>query len=85
MKRNNKNRDSDLEIIGKSLKKLLELDEQERKIHRMQKKEIETIQNVMDRYFDDKALKEKLAKNEEASALLQKAKSLIADLRLLLR
>jgi hypothetical protein len=86
MGRNNKKtKKNDLRIITNSIQKLLKLDEQERKIHKAQKSEIETIQSVMSRYCDDRDVKAKLAKDEEAAMLLQQAKDLITALRILLK
>lgn len=81
---NKKTEDDDLRIISGSIKKLLQLDEQERKIQKAQKKEIETIHSVMDR-LDDRGINGKIAKNEEATMLLQQAKELFANLRSLLK
>jgi hypothetical protein len=75
----------DLRIISSSFQKLLQLEEQERKIHRAQRKEIGIIKNVMDRFCDDRDIREKIAKDEEASTLLQQAKDLISELRTLLK
>ncbi len=86
MGRNNKKtKKNDLRIITNSIQKLLKLDEQERKIHKAQKSEIDTIQSVMSRYCDDRNIKAKLAKDEKVTMLLQQAKSLIATLRTLIR
>ena len=79
-----KKKKNDLKIISKAIKNLSLLDDQERKIHRAQKSEIETIQNVMDRFCDDRDLQERLAKDQEAIKLLQEAKEAIATLRKLL-
>ena len=79
-----KTENDDLRIISGSIKKLLQLDEQERKIQKAQKKEIETIHSVMDR-LDDRGINGKIAKNEEATMLLQQAKVLFSTLRTLLR
>lgn len=75
----------DLRIISSSFQKLLQLEEQERKIHRAQRKEIGIIKNVMDRFCDDRDIREKIAKDEETSTLLQQAKDLISELRTLLK
>ena len=75
----------DLRIISSSFQKLLQLEEQERKIHRAQRKEIGTIKNVMDRLCDDKDIREKMTKDEEISSLLQQAKELISSIRTLIR
>ena len=75
----------DLRIISSSFQKLLQLDEQERKIHRAQRKEIGTIKNVMDRLCDDKDIREKMTKDEEISTLLQQARELISAIRTLIR
>jgi len=83
MESHNKNENDDLRIINESIQKLLELDEQERKIHKAQKSKIDTIQSVLDRYCSNRNIKEKMAKNEEASALLRQAKKLISKLRTL--
>ena len=77
--------DDELRIISSSFQKLLKLEEQERKIHRAQRKEIGIIKNVMDRFCDDRDIREKIAKDEEASTLLQQAKDLISELRTLLK
>ena len=75
----------DLRIISGSIKKLLQLDEQERKIHRAQKAEIETINTIMKRYCDDRKIKEKMAKNDQATKILREAKELISKLRVILK
>lgn len=75
----------DLRIISKSIKKLSKLDEQVRKIHRAQKAEVETINAIMKRYCDDREIKERMAKNDEATKLLLQAKELFANLRSLLK
>lgn len=86
MRKNKKRTENDeLRIISSSFQKLLQLDEQERKIHRAQRKEIGNIKNVMDRLCDDKDIKEKMAKDEELSILLQKAIDLISSIRTLIR
>lgn len=86
MKKNKKRTENDeLRIISSSFQKLLQLDEQERKIHRAQRKEIGTIKNVMDRLCDDKDIKERMAKDEELSILLQQARDLISSIRTLIR
>ena len=86
MKKNKKRTENDeLRIISSSFQKLLQLDEQERKIHRAQRKEIGTIKNVMDRLCDDKDIKERMAKDEELSMLLQNAIDLISSIRTLIR
>ncbi len=77
--------DDELRIISSSFQKLLQLDEQERKIHRAQRKEIGTIKNVMDRLCDDKDIREKMAKDEELFILLQQARDLISSIRTLIR
>ena len=59
MKKKKGAEDDELRIISSSFQKLLQLDEQERKIHRAQRKEIGTIKNVMDRLCDDKDIREK--------------------------
>ena len=84
MEKQKKIKSDELRIINSSIKKLLKLEEQEKKIHRAQKKELDTIQNVWNRYCDDKNLKEKVAKNKEACNLLEQAKILISELRNLL-
>ena len=75
----------DLRIVTSSFQKLLELSEKERRIHRAQKKEIGTIKSVMDRFCDDKDIKEKMAKDEEAAMLLQQAKDIISLIRKIIR
>lgn len=82
---NNKNGTGNLKIINRSLQKLLDLDVQERKIHRAQKKELEKIQNIMSRCYDDRDLQEKLEKDREAYNLLSQVKKSINSLRQLLR
>jgi len=82
MKKNPKK--NDLKIISRAIQNLLRLDNQERKIHRAQKNEIETIQNVMNRFCDDRNLQKRLAKNKEAMKLIQEARSTIAALQELL-
>ena len=84
-KSNKKTENDELRIITGSIRKLQKLDEQEKKIHRAQKNEIETIQSIMKRYCDDRGIRQKLAKNEEATILLQQAKELITSLRKLLK
>ena len=86
MKKNQKaTENDDLRIVTSSFQKLLELSEKEKRIHRAQKKEIGNIKNVMDRFCDDRDIREKIAKDEEASTLLQQAKDLISELRTLLK
>lgn len=85
MEKQKKIKSDELRIISRSFQKLLQLDEQERKIHRAQRKEIGTIKNVMDRLCDDKDIKERMAKDEEISDSLQQAKKLISKIRTLLR
>ena len=86
MNRNKKRTtDDELRIISSSFQKLLQLEEQERKIHRAQRKEIGTIKNVMDRLCDDKDIREKMTKDEEISTLLQQARELISAIRTLIR
>ena len=85
MKKKRGAEDDELRIISSSFQKLLQLDEQERKIHRAQRKEIGTIKNVMDRLCDDKDIREKMAKDEELSILLQQARDLISSIRTLIR
>lgn len=85
MKKKKGAEDDELRIISSSFQKLLQLDEQERKIHRAQRKEIGTIKNVMDRLCDDKDIREKMAKDEELSILLQQARDLISSIRTLIR
>ena len=75
----------DLRIVTSSFQKLLELSEKERRIHRAQKKEIGTIKSVMDRFCDDKDIKEKMAKDKEAAMLLQQAKDIISLIRKIIR
>ena len=79
-----KKKKDDLKIIAKAIKNLSLLDDQERKIHRAQKSEIETIQNVMNRFCDDRNVQERLAEDKEAIKLLREAKEAIATLRKLL-
>ena len=86
MKKNKKRTaDDELRIISCSFQKLLELDEQERKIHRAQRKEIGIIKNIMDRFCDDKDIRQKLAKDKEVTLLLQQAITLISSIRTLIR
>lgn len=85
MKKKKGAEDDELRIISRSFQKLLQLDEQERKIHRAQRKEIGTIKNVMDRLCDDKDIRERMAKDEEIFDSLQQAKKLISKIRTLLR
>ena len=77
--------ENDLRIISKSIKKLSKLDKQVRKIHKAQKDEVETINDIMKRYCDDREIKERMAKNDEATKLLLQAKELFANLRSLLK
>ena len=85
MDKTNPTKKDDLKIIQNSLKTLSELEEQEKRICRARKGEVEKIQTVLKRYCDDRGLREKMARSEEVSSIIHQATDLIATLRVLIK
>lgn len=81
-KRNNSKKDS-IRIMSSMIGELSELGDQERKIHRAQKKLAIKLQKIID--VCDDGIKKDLAEDEEVSRLLQQARDAVSQLQILWR
>ena len=81
-KRNNFKKDS-IKIIDSMIGELSQLGDQERKIHRAQKKLTTKLQKIID--VCDEDIDKGLAEDEEVSRLLQQARDAVSQLQTLWR
>jgi len=73
----------ELKIIKRAYNKLSRLEQDIKNRRRAQNNVLQSIQNIMGRFCDDKGVKE--AKDERISELIQQGKDIIKELRSLLK